>query len=191
MCLALPLSLTCVKEPSWKVVKGMMSLIIVVISIALTAMFFFSGISYFGSDLNVKVEMSHIVNAHYETMVMALNNYRLTNHGMMPSDANELDVYLPGGKKPQFPKFDSSSQPYEWSVNGDYLCLFRTTSNEKYAGVDKGVHSFIVNHSKQSDVKVSSNCSTAVSGSTTTKNIDFTEDYIIARNAIAFAFKVN
>jgi hypothetical protein len=107
----------------------MMSLLIVILAITLSALVVFGGVSYFSHDFGVRTETSTVLKANYETIISGIMNYRTVNNGVMPQTIDLIVGYLPYGKIPQFPRYNASSQPYLWKIEGNYVCLYRTATN--------------------------------------------------------------
>lgn len=169
----------------------MMSLLIVILAITLSALVVFGGVSYFSHDFGIRTEASTILKANYETIVSGIMNYRTVNNGMMPETIDLIAGYLPFGKIPQFPRYNVSSQPYLWKIEGDYVCLYRTAANPVVLGIDAGLSSFITSLAKSRSIKIGQTCVRAVNEDATTESVDFKMSYLDKKSEIAFAFKVN
>lgn len=169
----------------------MMSLLIVILAITLSAIVVFGGVSYFSHDLGIRTETAAVVKANYETIVSAIVNYRTVNNGRMPAAFDDLVGYLPNGKTPIFPKYKISDQPYLWKLEGRYLCLYRAAGNPIAMGIDAGISNFVNSLSRYHTIKIGPTCARAVSEELTTENVGFNTSYLDKRSEVAFAFKVN
>lgn len=169
----------------------MMALIVVVMAIALSALVVFGGVSYYSHDIGVRTETAAVVRANYEALVSGVLNYKSVNNGLMPENIEQLAGFLPNGKIPQFPKYSRDVQPYQWKIEGDHLCLYRTPSNQINVGIDRGIWTFADALSRSQTIKVDANCVDAAHGTATTESVGFNYPYLASRPSIALVFKVN
>lgn len=135
----------------------MTQLIITVMAIVLAAIFAVGGLTYFSTNIGVRVSVQHALRSQHGAILTAVSSYRTANNGYVHPDIKRLHAYMPDGRMPVFP---GGGNPFVWSIekdgNGQFLglCLNRPEGEQSPLdnGVAQGVVAFVTDRAARGTV---------------------------------------